>query len=145
MNYRSESTALTANNDYSFEGKLRTLVDKIIQWGEMGQDIANNDENKKKQTPVIVISDKFMDEDIIKLGCDLNKRFGNICHRHWAFWMSCCHMDYHHEFINFRCMNKLYADFAERNFRESLSKYFEKPVYFLVDDNISERVNARVQ
>lgn len=141
MNFRSAPSQSFPQLDTSFENKLRGLVDRIIRMCQDGLDIANVDENsKRKHAPFILKTNKWMSDEVFNLGCDLQKRFGNIDFRAWGFWMTCCEMDYRHEAITFRFSSQFRADHASRYFAADLAKYFDKPIKFLDDDNLRKRL-----
>ena len=125
--------------EQGFEGKLKGLMDRLIQYGEQGEDIANYDATKKRE-PRIVFTKRFMDDAIFDLGVSLHKRFGNINYREWAHWMQCCYLEIWHDKILIKHCCEFFKDEAEKRFAKSIENLYQLPVQWCVSPQITESV-----
>lgn len=136
MDYRESGKQQTI--EQGWESKLKALVDRLVQYGESGEDIANYTNAKREAN--VVRTKRFMHESVLKLGCDLQKRFGNISHKEWAHWMQCSSVEVTPERVVVKHYSPFFVSECDKRYTKTLEKFYDLPVIWEYSETLEAYV-----
>lgn len=125
-----------------FESKLRESLGKKIQMGREGMDLNEWKETKKKLPRFEVFRDYSMSEEVIRLGCKLNRRFPSLQHYTWLHWMTDNEVVEMLDKVEIYTRSVFFAQYGQNALGKLLEQFFQKPVEWIVDPDIEARVAA---
>lgn len=124
----------------TFRDKLRECLDRKIRGGQEGID-PNAIYDKTRHLSKVYRNHR-MNDDIFELACSIHAKGIELDYKQWVYWMTDAEIKVTGAEVMVYHRSYFYCELAAKNVGKAIEKYYNKPIIFVIDANIHQRVAA---